>query len=311
MSIFNLTRPIDENLLYKRGDKNDIRLGEVVKTSQHDYDSSKVVLIGICQDEGVKRNKGRVGSAIAPIEIRRALYKLSSSEKLKALNIFDLGDILLKENLEECHQIQEELVHQILKHGKKIIVIGGGNDISYPDCKALSRVFPDPLVFNLDSHYDVRSEYVRNSGTPYRMLIDEEIILPESFYEIGIKKYFSSETYFNFLNDKKANILFYDDIRNKPIADLFTDLLPKKNNEAIFWGFDMDSVRASDAPGVSAPSPTGFNADDAIDVALIAGRDERSKIFEISEVNPLYDIDGRTTKLAAVMIWTFLNHLRF
>ena len=74
-----------------------------------------------------------------------------------------------------------------------------------------------------------------------------------------------------------------------------------------FLGLDMDFVRASDAPGVSAPNPAGLYAEDVCHIASLAAQDPRSRIFEITEVNPDFDIDGRTARLAAAVVFHFLE----
>ena len=76
MTIFENVDSPKVDLLYKRNDPNDVRLGEVVRVDRADYEAANVVIIGCPQDEGVQRNKGRIGAAFAPDEIRRALYRL-------------------------------------------------------------------------------------------------------------------------------------------------------------------------------------------------------------------------------------------
>jgi formiminoglutamase len=41
-------------------------------------------------------------------------------------------------------------------------------------------------------------------------------------------------------------------------------------------------------------------------LAGLAGAEPRSRLLEVSELNPAYDIDGRTARLAAAAIWHFL-----
>ena len=79
---------------------------------------------------------------------------------------------------------------------------------------------------------------------------------------------------------------------------------------SFFWGFDLDVVRDADAPGVSASFPTGMTAKEIIKIAEIAGRDTESGVLEFTEVNPEVDIDNRTSKLAAILIHTFLSSRR-
>jgi formiminoglutamase len=309
-NVFELTERPAENLFYKRNDPEDKRLGEHVGINIKDYEKSNVVIVGSPQDEGVKRNKGRAGAAKAPDEIRAALYKLVVSKNIKSLKVFDLGNLKTNQSLEEIHSSQEEVIYSLLKDNKKIIMLGGGNDISYPDCKALSRFNKKILALNIDSHFDVRSNSPRNSGTSYRMLLEEKLINGKDFFEIGIKDFASSAAHEKYLKTKGAHIIFYNDLKKKSIEKTLKEILAAHKSKNIFWGFDMDSVKSSEAPGVSAPSPLGLTADQAAAIASLAGENMNTKIFEISEVNPVFDIDSKTSKLAAIMIWHFLNNLR-
>ena len=310
MNIFNLTTRPNEDLLYKRNDPEDIRLGEKVYSKTEDYSKADVVILGSPQDEGVIRNKGREGAKLAPDKIRESFYKLTLSEKIKSIKIFDLGNIKIEDSLEDIHKRQEEVVFQLLSDNKKVIILGGGNDISYPDCKALSKYNNNPLVFNIDSHFDVRPDKTRNSGTSYRMLLDENLVNPKNFYEIGIKQHSSAIAHKNYLKKKGSRIYYYDKISGRKINKVLMEILLKKKNKILFWGFDIDSIKESDAPGVSAPNPVGFSSEEALLIAETAGREKRTKIFEISEVNPKFDFDNKTSRLAALIIWRFLNGMK-
>ena len=309
MNIFNLTTRPDTELFYKRNDPEDIRIGDKVFSKIEDYYEADVVIFGSPQDEGVIRNKGREGAKYAPDKIRESFYKLTVNNKIGSIKIFDLGNVKIENSLENIHKNQEEIVFQLLNDNKKVIILGGGNDISYPDCKALSRFSSNPLVFNIDSHFDVRFAEIRNSGTSYRMLLDENLVNPKNFYEIGIKQHSSAVSHKNYLERKGSHIYYYDKIKGEKINKILKEILLKKKNKALFWGFDIDSINESDAPGVSAPNPVGFSTEDALLIAETAGRDRRTKIFEISEVNPKFDFDNKTCRLAALIMWRFLNKL--
>ncbi len=309
MNLFDQTTRPNELLFYQKNDKSDIRLGEVINRDEQDYEAADIVILGVPQDEGVIRNKGRKGAKDAPDNIRAQFYKLVANEKIISNNIFDLGNVNIKKSLEETHDLLEEIVFQVLYENKKIVILGGGNDISYADCKALSKNNKNILALNIDSDLDVRPDEPRNSGTSYRMLLDEAIIFGENFYEVGIKKYFLSPKHEEFLIRNRANIISFEEAQGFGISSLLKNILSRNKSEVIFWGFDMDSVRESDAPGVSSPCPIGFTAEDALSIAAAAGKESRTKIFEISEVNPTHDIDGRTSRLAALMIWEFLHSL--
>ena len=176
--IFELTSRPDPNVFFSRNDPHDPRLGEIVSTDEKDYATADIVILGCPQDEGVRRNNGRVGAADAPNAVREQFYKLTPFNIKKKL--VDLGDVRIGGSLEETHETHCAVVAKILSDGKRLIVIGGGNDISYPDGVAMAKVFgPDKWIgINIDSHLDVRIAEQRNSGTPYRQLLEEGHLLP-------------------------------------------------------------------------------------------------------------------------------------
>jgi formiminoglutamase len=186
-------------------------------------------------------------------------------------------------------------------------VLGGGNDISYPDCAALSRSAGDVLAFNVDAHFDVRPDVPRNSGTPYRQLLDEGLLKGARFFELGSQAFCTAAEHAQYLSDKRATVIPLDALRARGAARVVRRALREAQDaKAVFWGFDLDVVNASEAPGVSAPNPLGLAGAELCELAALAGAEPRTRIVEFSEVNPAFDLDGRTARLAAAAIWHFL-----
>ncbi len=300
-------RPAAADLFYTRGDSNDVRLGEAVGRAAADYARAQVVILGCPQDEGVRRNGGRPGAAQGPAEIRRALYRLTVNG-LEHLALFEAGDTPPLATLEDTHAAQEKNVARLLADGKRVIVIGGGNDISYPDCAALSRHAGDVLAFNIDAHFDVRADTKHNSGTPYRQLLEENLLRPARLFEIGSQPFCNSAVYAQYLKDKRVRVIPLTDLRAKGAARVVRRALREADKAvAVFWGFDLDVVSAADAPGVSAPNPLGMSAHEFCELTALAGAEPRTRVVEFSEMNPAFDVDGRTARLTAVAIWHYLS----
>ncbi|MFN8490115.1 MAG: formimidoylglutamase [Caldilineaceae bacterium] len=305
LDIFQLTQRPDAQLLYKRGDPNDPRLGEIVQVDQARYADAAVVILGCPQDEGVKRNGGRAGADRAPDEVRRCLYRMAAQDEFHG-KLFDLGNTLIRATLEKTHATQREVVRQVLRDGKQLLVLGGGNDIAYPDCAGLALAVEKIAAFNIDAHFDVRADISCNSGTPYRQLLEEGLLAPEHFYEIGNVPFGNSAVYRRYLQEKGVYVYGYVELQEIGIDTLLRSLLNEETAEALFWGFDLDVVRAADAPGVSAPNPVGLTGNEFCQMATLAGEDRRTRLVEFTEVNPVYDIDQRTCRLAAAAIYSFL-----
>lgn len=309
--LFDRTTRPNEDLFFSRNDKNDPRLGEIVGRDEKDYDAADIVIVGCPQDEGVRRNNGRVGAALAPNAIREQFYKLTPFNIRKKL--FDLGDVKIGRSLEETHDNHLEIVKAVLSDGKRLIVLGGGNDISYPDGRAVAEVFGNDnwLAINIDSHLDVRIAEQRNSGTPYRQLLEEKLLRPTYFYEVGYQTHFCSPVYYEYIRSLGVNRISLELLRSRAEADMelkesikhkFTSHSSSLNT---FFGFDMDAVRSADAPGTSAPSPLGLRAGEFIQLVKYAASLANTRIIEFSEVNPKFDADNRTTKLVAIGMHRF------
>jgi arginase family enzyme len=149
-------------------DENDHWLVQEMLFEDFEYRETTHVLIGCPQHEGVQRNNGRIGAAEAPNKIREQLYKL----QVKAgtpFKLFDAGNILTDfydftddtvtsvaetkhDALDQIHDALTKVVSEFLRDGKQVIVLGGGNDISYADIRALSEAESNISAINIDAH---------------------------------------------------------------------------------------------------------------------------------------------------------------
>ena len=312
--IFELVTKPDPGLFFSRGDKNDPRLGEIVGRGEADYSAASIVILGCPQDEGVRRNQGREGAALAPSAIREQFYKLTPYNIRKKL--CDIGDVKIGGTLEETHETHAQVAARVLEDGKRLIVLGGGNDISYPDGVAMAEVYgaANWIGVNIDSHLDVRIADQRNSGTPYRQLLEEGHLLPNRFFEVGYQTHFCSPVYYEYIRSLGVQRISLELLRSRAEADMeLKEVIKQKfirHSSALntFFGFDLDVVRSADAPGVSAPSPLGLRAGEFIQLVKYAASLANTRIIEFSEVNPKFDADNRTTKLVAIAMHRFCSH---
>ena len=300
------TQPADTALYFTRNDAADPRLGDRVNRGAGAYETAQVVIVGCPQDEGVRRNKGRPGAAQGPTEIRRALYRMTVNG-LEALGLCDAGDTTPQATLEDTHAAHRRVVERLLADGKRVLVLGGGNDISYPDCAALAQHSGDVLAFNVDAHFDVRPNAERNSGTPYRQLLEEGLLQPKRLFELASQPFCNAAEHAQYLNDKGAHVVPLDALRATGAARVVRRALREAEKaKAVFWGLDLDVVNASEAPGVSAPNALGLTGAELCEIARLAGAEPRTRIVELTELNPAFDVDGRTARLAAAAIWHYL-----
>lgn len=297
--------PADPGLFYRRGDPHDRRLGDLVAHDPAAYPRAAALILGYPIDEGVRRNGGRPGAAEAPAAIRSCLYRLGVAG-LEGLPIVDMGDTPAGPDLEAAHGRHRETVRQIIADGKRLITLGGGNDLAYPDVAGLADAAPPVLAITLDAHYDVRADTPRNSGTPYRQLLEGGHLAPDRLCILGTQPFANSPVYSAYLAERGVRVVSLREARMRGLAATARGLIHDAHGGPVFWGLDMDVVCAAEAPGVSAPNPLGMSGAELCELAELAGADRRTRLVELSEVNPAHDSDQRTCRLAAVAIWHVL-----
>lgn len=305
--------------MFSRDPESDPRVGDLLVPLQAaPADALTVVIIGVPQHIGVERNGGRPGAADAPSAIRQQLFKLATSAVIDVvrhghLAIVDGGDIATDgKTLEQIHDQQEDVVYRHLANDRIPIILGGGHDTAWPTLRALDRRSIPYGVVNIDAHADVRpllDGFRAHSGSPfYQMLTSATTALaPGAFVEFGLQHHAVAKAHLDMLDQHDATVLMLDDVRRRGLTaawDRAMAVLTSTGNAYI--SLDMDAFASAFAPGVSAPAADGFAPHEIALCLRQAGRNATLKAFDVVEMNPGFDIDNRTAKLAAVMIMEVL-----
>jgi formiminoglutamase len=303
IDMFDFVESPNPEIFFKNNKENDLRLGEIVPKIR--YETAEIVIIGYPQDEGVRRNGERNGTSLAPDLIRRQFYQLTPFGISK--RICDLGNVIIDNSLEDAQHRYSQIAAEILRDGKKVISLGGGGDLAYADGCAMSENFGNNWVaININSHFNADLAEKANNRTAYRQLLDEKLLHPDYFYEIGYQNQLNSTTYFNFLQRLNVNIMSLEQLRStdhpdQQVRDLLRDkFIHQSSSLNVFFGFSLNAVRAADAPGSTAPSPIGLRAGEFLTLVRFAAGLANTKILEFTDVNPNFDADERTTKLVAL-----------
>lgn len=310
-----LSEPPDA-VFFSRNDESDPRMGDLVLRAREDFSNKiRAGIVGVPDDEGVRRNRGRVGAKEAPNEIRKALYKftpfaLSKKKQPSEITVFDFGNVKTGTTLEETHQRVQSVVETLVSHNVLPIVLGGGHDISYPCFLGFSKKATAGAI-NIDTHLSFRKPHPhRNNGTAFRQILDlpQSPLSPMNFVAIGAQSFASAKEHYEELTDRGATVFTLQEVhreRMEKILELAYEIATN-STERLYVSFDLDAVRGSDAPGVSASYPTGLTAEEFLAAAHFAGLRQKTKSIDIAEVNPKFDVDGKTSRLAALVVMYFL-----
>lgn len=266
-------------------------------------------ILGFASDEGVRRNQGRIGAAGGPEALRKALSGMAGSLDETAVFV-DCGDVACTDSdLEAAQQELGSAVSKILSAGYQPIVLGGGHSIAYGNYLGIEEHVADRKlgIINIDAHYDLRSyEYEPNSGTPFLQIADRRNAANKkfSYFCIGIQEYANSRQLFQTASTLKVETVYGDDVSRENFSDLkhqIEDYLA--DYEHIYLTICLDVFSAAFAPGVSAPAHIGIEPAVVAQIIDIIAHSGKIVSFDIAEMNPEYDIDNRTARMAAALIY--------
>jgi len=302
-------------------DSTDPRLGDLLTTAAalREQTSAAVAIIGVPQHIGVERNGGRPGAAGAPLTIRNALYRMATSAILDVMQdhrliVIDMGDVDTEgKTLEQIHDQQHDLVAACMQSGMVTMVLGGGHDVAWPTVHALNTIGASYGVINIDAHADVRplkDGAQAHSGSPFRQMLESSTstLADGAFVEFGLQPHAVSAAHLEYIASKGMDFMMLDEIRTAGVAQSWSVAQRRASKgEALYVSLDMDAFASAYAPGVSAPSADGFVPHEIASCLRIAGSEPTLRAFDVVEVNPAYDVDHRTSKLAATMIMHLLS----
>lgn len=189
-------------------------------------------------------------------------------------------------------------------------------------------------VVNLDAHFDLRAADRPTSGTPFLQIArlhgaggpaagapipdsrpaaeqgaagPDSADQPEShdfdYTVLGISEPNNTRVLF-----ETAEALGVHTVLDDELAEMNPqqagELVAKAVADAdhVHLSIDLDGLPASVAPGVSAPAAVGVSLAHYRAMARAAAASGKLRLVDVAELNPEFDVDGRTAKVAARLI---------
>ena len=283
---------------------------------EENYDNistNDFVLHGFAVDEGVRRNKGRVGAKDAPDVIRKNISNFPVINPNFTLR--DFGNIKCEdEDLENAQNKLADKVQLVLEKGGKSIVFGGGHELTFAHYSGIMKAFPTQKIgiINIDAHFDNREidpNIGASSGTGFWQIAQEKDI---HSLHIGIQRNSNTLKLFDTAHQFGMKYILAEELFFENLPNIY----PKINefieqSDVVYLTICMDVFNVSIASGVSALAYNGIFADAAFMhlYKLILGS-EKLLAMDVAEVNPIYDTNEITSRLAASLVneWFMLSN---
>jgi agmatinase len=277
-----------------------------------DADGLDVAIVGVPYDGGTSY---RSGSRYGPREIRnqssliRPYNYFQKVAPFDTLNVADVGDVDAPPvSIEKAYEAIEARIGAIAGAGARPIVIGGDHSISLPVLRALAKRHGPLALVQFDAHIDTWDEYFGGKyfhGTPFRRAIEEGVVDPKRFIQVGIRGPMYGEDDFDFHREHGITMIDIDQVKERGIAWTVAQIR-RIATGAAYMTFDIDGVDPAFAPGTGTPEVGGLTSHEAQRLVrglaglTLAGGD-------IVEVSPLYDGPGQITAvLASNLMFEFL-----
>jgi formiminoglutamase len=274
------------------------------------------VLVGFPQDEGVRRNQGRPGAALAPAEIRRWLWRLTTADAAADIDLatappLDAGNVRTPRNLEEAQEALAEVVAGILLSGAVPVVLGGGHETAYGHFLGYVKAGRPVGILNLDAHLDVRPCHAAlgHSGSPFRQALEHPTRpLPGDRYVcLGAQPQSVSRQHWHYVRQRGGVVRWCAELEGMAGNVLLEEIARLAGAGCqVYVTIDADVAQVADVPGVSAPNPLGLPGRQVVRCARLAGESARVTSLDLVEISPPHDRDGQSARWAAVLIWNFL-----
>lgn len=286
------------------------------------------VIFGISEDVGVFANYGHRGTAKAWHATLKVLLNIQSNSFTKAEKVLILGHLDFSKEMEKLNELDTnikkdiqkarkltakidthvtDLVYQIVKAGKKPIVIGGGHNNAYGNIKGTSLAKQKAVnVVNFDAHSDFRREEGRHSGNGFSYAYAEGFL--KNYFIFGLHENYTPDLIFRTLDKFKTieyntfeSIIIRKDLKYKAELQRASDHVCAKT-----FGIEIDCDAIKNIPS-SAMTPSGFSVKKARAFVNHFGAFENAAYLHICEATPTPETEVIVGKLITYLITDFIR----
>lgn len=235
-----------------------------------------------------------------PQNVREQFYALRKFSS--GLRVADLGDLKTGNTVQDAMFALQEVCSILFSLNINTIIVGGSQLFTLGAFKAFEEFENNINLIHIDSKLDLSVEEENIETKDYL----SNLIFHESshLYNIaclGYQGYFVGQEQTNKLNE-----LYFEHTRLGDVRANIEGIEPIIRDGDLV-SFDISAIRMSEAPGQVDGSPNGLYADEACRLARYAGISDRVQQFGLYEIDNRFDINKQTAKLAAQILWHYLE----
>ena len=199
-------------------------------------------------------------------------------------------------------------VDEILDSDTKPLILGGDHTLTYPVLRSFAKKYGPVALVHVDAHADTSEAMFGEKvahGTPFRRAVEEQLIIPEKTFQIGLRGSGYSPDDYNWGRDKGFEVYTAEMCWHKSLAPIMDDIRQKVGQTPVYLSFDIDSMDPAFAPGTGTVELGGLTTIQGLEVVrgclgmnLVGG--------DLVEVSPPYDTTGNTALIGAQLLFEML-----
>src|SRR5690606_18068660 len=240
-------------------------------------------------------------SEIAKEKFREQLYVLNSAATWTK-KIYDLGDVLPGESINDTYFAVGKIVAALVKNSIIPILVGGSQDLTLALYKGYEKLEQFINLCTIDSKLDIGSPDENFNSDAYisHLLVQRPCYL-FNHANIGLQIPFA----------KKEDVelfekLYFDYCRLGEFNADFKKAEPHLRNSDIL-SVDLSSIRYSELCDSQYTNPNGFYADQICQIAKYAGISDKLTSIGIFNYLPEKSSATNISNLVAQIIWYFID----
>ena len=276
------------------------------------FNDVDIGLLGVPWDGGTTN---RPGARHGPRQMRdlstmiRAMNPATNISPFAAVNCADLGDVPPNPvDIQDSLNRVTEFVTVMKEKNIVSMTVGGDHLVTLPILRALAIDEPLGLI-QFDSHTDLFDSYFGGHkfthGTPFRRAIEEGLVDPKRFVQVGIRGTAYNLDDIEWGMDQGVRIIRVEELFERGVPNVMAEVREIVGNSQTYCTYDIDFVDPTFAPGTGTPEiggPNSFQAQQVIreleGINLIGA--------DLVEVSPPLDPTGGTAWLGISLVFELM-----
>ncbi len=293
----DLERPLFIDSLMNENDSLVSQINYGVKgLCEEDIRCFDVAIVGISDETNAINNEG-CKNAVYSIRSRFASLRRTTGP----LKIIDLGNVKGR-TLDDKYVAIKEVCDFLLENSIIGIILGGGQDFTFPVIQSLGCKKNDIKIAFIDSCIDVDPGSDFTSKNYLEKVLESCDSRLEDWSILGLQKYFSGPGQEDFVENNKGELIRLRDLRGEKIVEAEPFL-----REANIVSFDVGAVECAYVNTINGLNVNGFTGEEACQLAWYSGMGCDCNFFCFHEFNPEIDNSAKGEVLSAQILWHFVE----